>query len=388
MVVQQRAVALFLSTPSARRATWIFDGLKCTLKRFLSTPSARRATGALTANLTTAFDFYPRPPRGGRHFNVDTFVDNLLFLSTPSARRATSLSTARVLCISISIHALREEGDPGILAGQKILCYFYPRPPRGGRPGSWADESDTTIFLSTPSARRATPHGADEWERTRFLSTPSARRATPLVPPIVHFGVISIHALREEGDFRVQHHLHPVAVDFYPRPPRGGRLFHPLCRYILLIISIHALREEGDSKFPSMASIISNFYPRPPRGGRLFICQSIGGDILFLSTPSARRATSTLSVPLAACVAFLSTPSARRATSRWAPTITPMPNFYPRPPRGGRQGRPGEGRGDHRFLSTPSARRATRRFGFQPIGRGISIHALREEGDAAKAAQQ
>ena len=34
-----------------------------------------------------------------------------LFLSTPSARRATLLSTARVLWISISIHALREEGD-------------------------------------------------------------------------------------------------------------------------------------------------------------------------------------------------------------------------------------------------------------------------------------
>ena len=33
---------------------------------------------------------------------------------------------------------------------------------------------------------------------------------------------------------------------FYPRPPRGGRLFTPydVCR--CMVISIHALREEGD----------------------------------------------------------------------------------------------------------------------------------------------
>ncbi len=35
--------------------------------------------------------------------------------------------------------------------------------------------------------------------------------------------------------------------DFYPRPPRGGR--HRRCSQILQpdIISIHALREEGDT---------------------------------------------------------------------------------------------------------------------------------------------
>ena len=33
-----------------------------------------------------------------------------------------------------------------------------------------------------------------------FLSTPSARRATHQVDHVRHIGVISIHALREEGD--------------------------------------------------------------------------------------------------------------------------------------------------------------------------------------------
>ena len=78
------------------------------------------------------------------------------FLSTPSARRATHRLRLRQLRITISIHALREEGDP--IATKKrnfafsisihalreegdhcrpscrpSLRNFYPRPPRGGR---------------------------------------------------------------------------------------------------------------------------------------------------------------------------------------------------------------------------------------------------------------
>ena len=35
---------------------------------------------------------------------------------------------------------------------------------------------------------------------------------------------------------------------FYPRPPRGGRQSAGLYRGLLLYISIHALREEGDAQ--------------------------------------------------------------------------------------------------------------------------------------------
>ncbi len=76
-----------------------------------------------------------------------------------------------------------------------------------------------------------------------FLSTPSARRATAVVCDDLRRGLISIHALRE-GDHR-------------QRLPRSTRN-----------ISIHALREEGDSTSSGCASGSSNFYPRPPRGGR------------------------------------------------------------------------------------------------------------------------
>ena len=80
----------------------------------------------------------------------------------------------------------------------------------------------------------------------KFLSTPSARRATDVVL-----------------------HLFNLFTDFYPRPPRGGRLLPDSTVAVTLLISIHALREEGDH--------LENAESQRPT--------------IFLSTPSARRAT-------------------------------------------------------------------------------------------------
>ena len=57
---------------------------------------------------------------------------------------------------TISIHALREEGDLASLPLLQIQTYFYPRPPRGGRRTGAATSCHSGQFLSTPSARRAT----------------------------------------------------------------------------------------------------------------------------------------------------------------------------------------------------------------------------------------
>ena len=81
---------IFLSTPSARRATFNKvhktnlkyisihalceegdrEGLRLNsgLSVFLSTPSARRATSGSAAAANGVADFYPRPLRGGRRF--------------------------------------------------------------------------------------------------------------------------------------------------------------------------------------------------------------------------------------------------------------------------------------------------------------------------------
>ena len=56
----------------------------------------------------------------------------------------------------------------------------------------------------------------------KFLSTPSARRATGIIQRQSCFQIISIHALREEGDGFTQE-LVCEELNFYPRPPRGGR---------------------------------------------------------------------------------------------------------------------------------------------------------------------
>ena len=80
----------------------------------------------------------------------------LAFLSTPSARRATVYNARTDTVILISIHALREEGDDDCGGDPFTVCDFYPRPPRGGRRGKYKDMIAARIFLSTPSARRAT----------------------------------------------------------------------------------------------------------------------------------------------------------------------------------------------------------------------------------------
>ena len=58
-------------------------------------------------------------------------------------------------------------------------------------------------------------------------------------------------------------------------------------------------------------------------------------------------------------------------------------NFYPRPPRGGRQVYDEIYISVYEFLATPSARRATVQLIFPGKPDDISIHALREEGDVA-----
>ena len=102
--------------------------------RFLSTPSARRATRASRRPKSALKNFYPRPPRGGRRICNRFASRSLLFLSTPSARRATTNSFKTASSMSISIHALREEGDPEAPGRiREAAKHFYPRPPRGGR---------------------------------------------------------------------------------------------------------------------------------------------------------------------------------------------------------------------------------------------------------------
>ena len=145
-------------------------------------------------------------------------------------------------------------------------------------------------FLSTPSARRATSKSRPSIKPETFLSTPSARRATVALCNRNIGILISIHALREEGDTSAVTGT-VIPSDFYPRPPRGGRLSHPSRFLFYRFISIHALREEGDHFVHHLHHHPADFYPRPPRGGRPIFARPAIMFVTFLSTPSARRAT-------------------------------------------------------------------------------------------------
>ena len=242
--------------------------------------------------------------------------------------------------------------------------------------------------------------------RIGFLSTPSARRATGKAAGLQLRFQISIHALREEGDWTLATQP-PRSSNFYPRPPRGGR--PPGCWEVQsdeTFLSTPSARR-ATSNTPVSLPPVQHFYPRPPRGGRLGIEWYKEGGILFLSTPSARRATA--HPALSRHERQISIHALREEgddvvggynVSTGAISIHALREegdphhvvyvqlltgyFYPRPPRGGRRPTPRALPGKVEFLSTPSARRATRHQRGIQADFGISIHALREEGDLAE----
>ena len=150
-----------------------------------------------------------------------------------------------------------------------------------------------------------------------------------------------------------------ILLDFYPRPPRGGRLL-PLDEFTeQLGISIHALREEGDDVYAGGQCDHPDFYPRPPRGGRRLTENRRSSSTAFLSTPSARRATSLGNMYYVATPEISIHALREEGDLRLRAHRTLRRYFYPRPPRGGRRSRYRLHHRPMQFLSTPSARRAT-----------------------------
>ena len=282
---------------------------------------------------------------------------------------------------------------------------FNPRPPRGGRPGSWGLSSSGTshfnprpprggrryrlqrhcrdhgisihallaegdvvsavkgfgipLFQSTPSSRRATPLRSACGRRIPFQSTPSSRRAT--------CGMMM--SVPSKWPFQSTPSSRRATSEGGPAQGDGA-------------ISIHALLAEGDLRTPA-------FYRWT--------------YLTFQSTPSSRRATAS-GLAASARMEFQSTPSSRRATvntpeadveevisihallaegdSRRFRSLPSNANFNPRPPRGGRHSR-GARCCSHRCHFNPRPPRGGRRRNGR-LGCGgehISIHALLAEGD-------
>ena len=300
--------------------------------------------------------FNPRPPRGGRHEPRVQLSDSDLFQSTPSARRATETYPAGGGAVYISIHALREEGDPTQFVIRWTQDDFNPRPPRGGRPPtripasthtyfnprpprgerhSYKDSSiHTYLFQSTPSARRATRsgRGADGW--VLFQSTPSARRATTTSRRACAAVLISIHALREEGDRIRQTACEVVVISIHALREEGDQAIQQ--GIYNHIISIHALREEGDYRQHGRRSSWREISIHALREeGDCKQSSKVSTTTSFQSTPSARRATPhgcVLNVLVSISIHALREEGDICCRIRHKKDVY----FNPRPPRGGR----------------------------------------------------
>ena len=148
---------------------------------------------------------------------------------------------------------------------------------------------------------------------------------------------ISIHALRVEGDSVLMYACTHMIWIFLSTPSGWRATCKPLCRNYILWISIHALRVEGDRQMDDLilliaisihalrvegdlsptrtCTLMSHFYPRPPGGGRLLNSVAVDGKRNFYPRP----------------------PGGGRPKSRCSSSL--HKDFYPRPPGGGRHQR-------------------------------------------------
>ena len=131
------------------------------------------------------------------------------------------------------------------LSGEPPVQYFNPRPPRGGRLIQSRQKNRILIlFQSTPPARGATHETLTRMTRSQiFQSTPPARGATRVFLVSRDLGGISIHAPREGGDSSL----------------RLGS--------VMTVISIHAPREGGDAGLSPYAIATATFQSTPPARG-------------------------------------------------------------------------------------------------------------------------
>ena len=152
--------------------------------------------------------------------------------------------------------------------------HFNPRPPCGGRQ-MYPDTLPSSSVISI-HAPRAGGDGKKRWSSShnlKFQSTPPVRGATNAVRVIYVVCTISIHAPRAGGDG-------------FPALSLAG-----------FQISIHAPRAGGDPTAAPLPPLAENFNPRPPCGGRLKLDAFALRGMGFQSTPPVRGATNKGNTP-------------------------------------------------------------------------------------------
>ncbi len=166
------ASCTFLPTPSARRATLI--PLWKAGDRSISTHALREEGDGIAIGAAEHRVISTHALREEGDLSALSLPPLFhVFLPTPSARRATVVPAGAAALGQISTHALREEGDrvftTSFAAPDRFLptpsarratsgapccrvrpCNFYPRPPRGGRPGGRRSPRRWRYFYPRP----------------------------------------------------------------------------------------------------------------------------------------------------------------------------------------------------------------------------------------------
>ncbi len=233
-------------------------------------------------------NFYPRPPRGGRPSPVEA----------PATLCSISIHVPRVgddvdedgpeVIRRISIHVPRVGDDVGIQRRAKALHGdFYPRPPRGGRRGSAAGPAPAAPHFYPRPPRGGRPdHEYGVSGRTEFLSTSPAWGTTRSTRPIFSRIIISIHVPRVGDDHRAgyQPAVQPI---FLSTSPAWGTTEPYFFHGISHGISIHVPRVGDDrGRGGSVFSLVISIHV--PRVGD--DTDSVGGivnAVKFLSTSPA-----------------------------------------------------------------------------------------------------
>ena len=154
----------------------------------------------LILNVKAQSEFLSTLPARGATASASIVTSASSFLSTLPARGATTMPRpAGTITAHISIHAPREGSDPFGRTYPAHCHHFYPRSPRGERPGPCC-RPYTSRYFYPRSPRGERPSASPGFvSPSAFLSTLPARGATwPR-------GTLTM----------VQH--------FYPRSPRGER---------------------------------------------------------------------------------------------------------------------------------------------------------------------
>ena len=173
---------------------------------------------------TWVLHFYPRPPCGGRLVLSATQPGSFVFLSTSPLRGTTTVRRSNIPSACISIHVPLAGDDRRCFCRQrqKIAIFLSTSPLRGTTADNLTDINALSNFYPRPPCGGRRVRRRPRCRGAAFLSTSPLRGTTRPVNGPEHGRAISIH-VPLAGDDGVKHGLNFPHIDFYPRPPCGGR---------------------------------------------------------------------------------------------------------------------------------------------------------------------